>query len=80
MNKSNAMMPEQAFGLVLRQLRVQRGLSQEVLGFESGLQRNYISMLELAQSAPTLTSMYKLAAALSIRPSEFLIRMEALTH
>lgn len=72
--------PEKAFGLVLRELRLQRGLSQEALGFEADLQRNYISMLELAQCAPTLTSIYKLATALSIRPSEFLVRMEALTH
>ena len=80
MNKSSAIEPEQAFGLVLRQLRVQKGISQESLGFDADLQRNFISMIELGQSAPTIKSIYKLAAALGVRPSEILIRMEALTH
>jgi transcriptional regulator with XRE-family HTH domain len=80
MNKSTAIEPEQAFGLVLRQLRVQKGLSQESLGFESELQRNFISLIELGQSAPTIKTIYKLAAALGVRPSELLTHMESLTH
>jgi transcriptional regulator with XRE-family HTH domain len=80
MNKSNAIEPEQAFGLVLRQLRLQKGLTQESLGFEANLQRKYISLLELGENAPTMRSIYKLAKAMDIRPSEFLLRMESLTH
>jgi transcriptional regulator with XRE-family HTH domain len=80
MNKSNAIEPEQAFGLVLRQLRLQKGLTQEKLGFEADLQRKYISLLELGENAPTMRSIYKLAKAMDIRPSEFLLRMESLTH
>ena len=80
MTKSVALAPEQAFGLVLRQVRVQAGLSQEVVAFESGLQRNFISLLELGHRAPTIKTIYKLATALKIRPSELIVRMESLTH
>ena len=38
-----------AFGKVVRQLRKERKLSQEQLGFEADLQRIYVSTLELGQ-------------------------------
>lgn len=38
-----------AFGKVVRQLRKERKLSQEQLGFEADLQRIYVSKLELGQ-------------------------------
>lgn len=59
-----------AFGLVLRRLRKEMGLSQEELGFEAGLQRKHISSLELGDKQPTITSVFKLAAALQIKPGK----------
>lgn len=61
-----------AFGLVLRRLRKERGLSQEELGFEAGLQRKHISSLELGEKQPTITSVFKLAAALKVKPGKFI--------
>ena len=40
------MTPEKAFGKVLREIRQERSLSQEDLGFESGYHRTYISLLK----------------------------------
>lgn len=57
-----------AFGLVLRSLRVQAELTQEQLGFEAGLERNFISMLELGQRQPSLASVFKLSQALHVAP------------
>ena len=37
---------EELFGNVLKQLRNEKGIPQEELGFESGYHRTYISMLE----------------------------------
>ena len=53
-----------AFGKVLRRLRTEVGLTQEQLGFEADLRRTYISILELGQQQPTLTTILKLAKPL----------------
>ncbi|OOW65751.1 hypothetical protein Xlen_03925 [Xanthomonas campestris pv. leeana] len=55
-----------AFGVVLRDLRRRAGFTQEELGFEAGLERNFVSMLELGQRQPSLASVFKLARALGI--------------
>lgn len=60
-----------AFGQVLRDLRREAGLTQEQLGFEAGLERNFISMLELGQRQPSLATVFKLAKALQISPPRF---------
>jgi transcriptional regulator with XRE-family HTH domain len=39
-------------------------LTQEKLGFEADLRRTYISILELGQQQPTLTTILKLAKPL----------------
>ncbi|MFS8433818.1 helix-turn-helix domain-containing protein [Xanthomonas campestris] len=51
---------------MLRDLRRRTGLTQEELGFEAGLERNFVSMLELGQRQPSLASVFKLARALGI--------------
>lgn len=56
----------EAFGLVLRELRIKNGLTQEGLGFEAGVQRTYVSILELGQQQPSLTTILKLASALGL--------------
>jgi transcriptional regulator with XRE-family HTH domain len=65
-----------AFGVVLRRLRLKAGLTQEQLGLESGLQRNFISVLELAEKEPSLVTAFKLADALGIRPSKLITLVE----
>lgn len=66
----------EAFGSVLREIRAERGVSQEDLGFESGYHRTYISLLERGLKSPSLKTIFELARALDIRPSEFLARVE----
>ncbi|MFA7681204.1 MAG: helix-turn-helix transcriptional regulator [Pigmentiphaga sp.] len=67
-----------AFGRVLRELRKCAGLTQEQLGFEAGLERNYISLLELGERQPTMNSLFKLAQPLNVPPSQIVARVEAL--
>jgi transcriptional regulator with XRE-family HTH domain len=43
-----------AFGRALRNLRKTANLTQEQLGFEAGLDRTYISVLERGERSPTL--------------------------
>ena len=68
--------PEIAFGQVLRELRKGRDLSQEVLALESGLERNYVSLLELGRNSASLKTIFKLAPALGISVAEFMSMVE----
>lgn len=62
----------QAFGHVLRRQRIERGLSQEALALEAGIQRNYVSLIELGKNQPTVTTIFKLSGALSIKPAKLI--------
>lgn len=70
--------PQEAFGRVLRQLRQAAGMSQEQLGLESGVQRNFISLIETGQNQPTVTTVFRLARALNISPSELIAQVESI--
>ncbi|MCR9249408.1 MAG: helix-turn-helix domain-containing protein [bacterium] len=61
---------KKAFSKVLKELRAERGLTQEKLGLLAGLDHNYIGLLERQLRQPTLTSILKLAAALKISPEQ----------
>lgn len=61
-----------AFGKSVRQLRKQRGLTQEQLSFESGIQRIYVSKLELGQQQPSLSTIFKLANGLNCSASDLI--------
>lgn len=65
-----------AFGKVLRRLRTEAGFTQESLGFEADLRRTYISILELGQQQPSLTTLVKIAVALRLRPHELVRQIE----
>lgn len=71
--------PHVAFGQVLRQHRLAAGLSQEQLGLESGVQRNFISLIETGQNQPTVTTVFKLADALGVKASKMITETEKLT-
>jgi len=66
-----------AFGAVLRRMRKARGLSQEQLGEDSGSSRNFVSLIELGQNQPTVTTIFKLAKTLKVKPSEIMAEVEA---
>ena len=58
----------------LRILRKQKGLSQEELAFQAGINRNYVGQIEREEKSPTVDMLEKLAAAIEIRPEEFLVQ------
>ncbi|HPB73875.1 MAG TPA: helix-turn-helix transcriptional regulator [Chromatiaceae bacterium] len=62
--------PEEAFGLVLRDLRRERSLSQEALALESQLDRTFISLLERGLRQPSLTTIFHLARTLGLSPED----------
>ena len=58
------------FGMRLRELRRQRGLSQEGLGFKTGLDRTYISGIERGVRNVSLKNLARLGVALDVSLAE----------
>jgi transcriptional regulator with XRE-family HTH domain len=59
-----------AFGRTIRAIRDRRGLSQESLALQCGLDRTYISGIERGTRNPSLTNILRIAAALDVPPAE----------
>jgi transcriptional regulator with XRE-family HTH domain len=76
MSGTPSISPHAALGIALRKFRREAGLSQEKLGLDSGVQRNFISLIETGQNQPTITTIFKLAAALGIKASDLVIAAE----
>ena len=53
----------QTFARSVRKMRHEHGLSQEALGEQSGLTRNYIGMIERGETSPTLDAVEAIAKA-----------------
>lgn len=72
--------PEQGLakvvGLVLRAVREESQFTQADLAFAAKLDRTYVSLLERGLRNPTLGTLFKITAVLSIRPSEIVRRIE----
>lgn len=58
------------FGLVIKDLRKNKSLSQEELAHKAGFHRTYIGMIERAERNITLVNIKKLANALEVSISE----------
>ena len=61
-----------AIGGRIRQLRLERGLTQEELAHLSGLHRTYISTLERGERNIAILNLWHLAKALKLSLSEML--------
>jgi transcriptional regulator with XRE-family HTH domain len=64
----------EVFARNLRKYRRERGLSQEDLAYEAGVDRTYISALERSAYSATITTVEKLAKVLGVKPADLLQR------
>jgi len=64
------------FGDNLFHARKAAGLSQEELGFRSGLHRTEIGLLERGSRIPRIDTLVKLSGALSVSPLELIAGIE----
>jgi transcriptional regulator with XRE-family HTH domain len=55
----------------LRRIRVKKGLSQERLAFDSGVDRSYVGGLERQEENPTVDILDRLAKTLEVPLAEF---------
>jgi transcriptional regulator with XRE-family HTH domain len=60
------------FGDKIRELRKEKGLSQEQLSFKAGLHRTYIGMIERGEKNITLVNIEKIANALDASINDLL--------
>lgn len=71
---------EQAFGKVLRKLRVEKSLSQEELAHLCELDRTYISLMERGKRKPTINTIFSLSIGLETLPSKVIKATEELIN
>lgn len=61
-----------AFGIRVREIREERGLSQERLAEASGLHWSFIGRVERGQRNPNLKNVFRLAEGLGVEPAALL--------
>ena len=54
------------FGEVLRQRRTERGITQEELAFQTGVDRTFVYRLERGIRQPTITTLIGMSSALGV--------------
>ena len=64
--------PRIVFGRRIREIRSQRGLSQEKLAELADLHRNYVGGVERGERNVSLVNIVKLAHGLSVRPAKLI--------
>lgn len=70
---------EAAVGAVIRERRLERGLSQEALAEAANLHRNYIGLVERGQHSASLSALAAIATALGLKVSELMRLAESRT-
>ena len=68
----------QAIAHILTSLRTSRQLSKKKLAELSGVERVYLIQLEKGVKRPTVNTLFILAKALGVKPSEFIRMIEEL--
>ena len=67
---------DQALGQALRKLRTERGWSQADLALRVDMDRNYLSLIELGRSSPSVRMLMRLCLALDVRAADLLDDVE----
>jgi len=66
-----------AVGRTIRRLRIEKGLSQEVLSGLAGIARTHLTMIENGDKQPNFETIWKIALALDLTPSTLVSNIEA---
>ncbi len=74
MNSKN--ITKKYFPSVLRRIRREHGLTQEVLAERVGVSTSYVGMLEVGKRTPSLEMLFRISDALDVRPSEIVDAMD----
>ncbi len=67
---------EKAVGETIKQIRNERGITQEVLSGLAGLGRSHIAMIENNKKQANFKTLWQIANAFNIKPSDLVKRIE----
>ena len=65
-----------AIGQTIRMLRKEKGISQDVLSGLAGIARTHLTMIENGNKQANFETIWRIALALDMRPSELVKRVE----
>ena len=65
-----------AVGKTIRALRKEKGVSQDVLSKSAGIARTHLTMIENGSKQANFETLWRLATALELRPSEMVAQIE----
>ena len=65
-----------AVGKTIRVLRKEKGVSQDVLSKSAGIARTHLTMIENGSKQANFETLWRLATALGLRPSELVAQIE----
>ena len=66
----------QIIGSVIKELRIKKGMTQELLSGFAGIARSHLSMIESGSKQPNFETIWKIAIALDMNPSELVLEFE----
>lgn len=67
-----------SIGNLIKRLRREKGISQEVLSSFAGIARSHLSMIENGTKIPNLKTIWKLSSALGLKPHQIIKMIEDL--
>ena len=65
-----------AVGVAIRKVRQEKNLSQDVLSGFAGIARTHLTMIENGDKQPNFETIWKIAVALDMKPSELVAIIE----
>lgn len=69
-----------AVGEAIRKARKEKGYSQDVLSSFAEIARTHLTMIENGDKQPNFETIWKIAVALNMKPSELVARIEQETN
>lgn len=69
--------PALAFGQAIKELRLERSLSQEEFAHKASIERSHMGKIERGEHLPNLVLILRIANALSITPGKLLDKVQS---
>ncbi len=63
-------------GKVIRKIRTNKGMTQELLSGFAGIARTHLTMIEQGTKKPNFETIWRIAVALNMKPSDLVAEIE----